>query len=139
MGVGHPASVFEQLSGVPVGECGVPDQEGHDQPDADQHALVEGPSHSPILERRGRRTFIGTSIVVDGAGGKLRAHPSSAGSQGPILSDLSQMDAPFGASAATPAADSTPAGSMAMVFPPRVPPVPPAPALSAPGPTAQAS
>jgi hypothetical protein len=33
--VGQPPGVFEQLSGVPVGESGVDDQEGHDQPDAD--------------------------------------------------------------------------------------------------------
>ena len=75
LGVGHPSGLFVKVPGVPVSEFGVHDQEGHDQPDADQYALVQSPSHSCILSAKREAQVMGTNIVVDGAAERAEDTP----------------------------------------------------------------
>jgi uncharacterized protein (TIGR03067 family) len=85
MGVGHPPGAIEQLPGVPVGEPGIHNQECHDQPDAGQHAFIEGPSHIRILGALDGARFLAPASPLTGPEEGLRADAPSAVSSGPIL------------------------------------------------------
>ena len=89
MGVGHPAGVFEQLPRVPVSESGVHDQQGHDQPDAYQHAFVESPSHIRILTAEDDANSSAPASPLTGPEEGPRAHASSAAKSSLYLTHVS--------------------------------------------------